>query len=219
MAVNELVLTKVRKLLALAGNNPNQAEAFAAMAKAQALMAEHAIALGDVETQEVRVVRRDLHIDVTGDREWQHHLANVVAKNFRVASFYCSDPTGARSQVIMGDAADVDMAEPVIRFSIQAALLGFVSYQVASGSASATEQRSYFRGFTQGLAAHFAEQVQRNQWGLTLALHPVVAQAVEQVGLRTVPSGFRTSATASSTAVGFRDGKAAGGRHGRQLDA
>ena len=82
MAVNELVLTKVRKLLALAGNNPNQAEAFAAMAKAQALMAEHAIALGDVETQEVRVVRRDLHIDVTGDREWQHHLANGSPRIF-----------------------------------------------------------------------------------------------------------------------------------------
>ncbi|MCE5361558.1 MAG: DUF2786 domain-containing protein, partial [Acidithiobacillus sp.] len=39
---------KIAKLLALAGNNPNQAEAISALAKARELMAEHGLSERDL---------------------------------------------------------------------------------------------------------------------------------------------------------------------------
>lgn len=49
MAVNDQIIERIRKLLALAGNNPNEHEAAAAAAKAQALMQEHDLEMSAVE--------------------------------------------------------------------------------------------------------------------------------------------------------------------------
>lgn len=53
MAVNEQIAEKIAKLLALAGNNPNEHEAALAASKAQALMQEYDLTLGDVESLKV----------------------------------------------------------------------------------------------------------------------------------------------------------------------
>ena len=50
------IIDKIAKLLALAGNNPNEHEAASAAAKAQALMQEHDLAAADIDmTQDARV--------------------------------------------------------------------------------------------------------------------------------------------------------------------
>lgn len=53
MAVNEAIIDKIAKLLALAGNNPNEHEAALAASKAQAMMQEYDLAMGDVESFKV----------------------------------------------------------------------------------------------------------------------------------------------------------------------
>jgi len=46
----EKLAERIRKLLALAGNNPSEAEAAMAMERASALLAEHNLTMAEVET-------------------------------------------------------------------------------------------------------------------------------------------------------------------------
>lgn len=87
-SVDEGLIARIGKLLALAGNNPNEHEAAAAAAKAQALMDEHGIAVAEVE-KTGRGVRA--HISALGVMEttkvptWRLRLLQYVAK-----TSYCS---------------------------------------------------------------------------------------------------------------------------------
>ena len=73
MSKEDKILEKVKKLLALAGNNPSQAEAEAAAAKAQALLQEYNLTLKDVDGEEEAL---DFTYFETGvDRAWKCDLA------------------------------------------------------------------------------------------------------------------------------------------------
>jgi hypothetical protein len=85
----EKMLEKVRKLLALAGSNPNENEAQAAANKAQALLAEYNLTLADVEAKkgDEFVIEKDL---VTSSYPWRRQIANAVAHLYFCRYFYQS---------------------------------------------------------------------------------------------------------------------------------
>lgn len=62
--MSDTMRLKIRKLLALAGNNSNEAEAAAALAKAQQLMEEHNIELGNEEDfeEQITIVQGDMFV-------------------------------------------------------------------------------------------------------------------------------------------------------------
>lgn len=78
------IVRKIRKLMALAGNNPSKDEAIAAAAKAQKLMAENGIDHIDeddfdtIDFIEVKTTRK----------EWRKTLAHIIAVNFRCQSAF-----------------------------------------------------------------------------------------------------------------------------------
>lgn len=71
------LLDKIRKLLDLAGNNPNEAEAAAASAKAQALLLEHNLDASLVERGDAR---REDELVEGGFYQWQQDLWDAVAR-------------------------------------------------------------------------------------------------------------------------------------------
>lgn len=76
----ETLMKKVEKLLSLAGNNPSQEEAQAAMAKAQKLIAEHNLNMNELEDEKNIVMLPATHSNNEGYRT---HLAMILAPNFR----------------------------------------------------------------------------------------------------------------------------------------
>ena len=79
------IMNKVQKLLALAGNNPNENEAQAAYAKAQAIIAEYNLDMSKAEGKEVEfIVKECIHSNNEGYRKV---LATIIAENFRVKAF------------------------------------------------------------------------------------------------------------------------------------
>lgn len=76
----ETLMKKVETLLSLAGNNPSQEEAQAAMAKAQKLIAEHNLNMDELEDEKNIVMLPATHSNNEGYRT---HLAMVLAPNFR----------------------------------------------------------------------------------------------------------------------------------------
>ena len=78
------IVRKIRKLMALAGNNPSKDEAIAAAAKAQKLMAENGIDhLDDDDFDSIDMVEI-----TTTKKEWRKKLAHIIAVNFRCQSAF-----------------------------------------------------------------------------------------------------------------------------------
>lgn len=76
----EELMKKVEKLLALAGNNPEQAEANSALAKAQKLIAEYNLDMGGFKSEKEIVMLPAIHSNNEG---YRINLACVLAPNFR----------------------------------------------------------------------------------------------------------------------------------------
>ena len=81
--VDEKLMQKLQKLLALAGSD-NENEARVAMAKAQALMAEHGVTVADVALDGSGAHVADTTIDALGRTmpPWERGLLNAVCKGF-----------------------------------------------------------------------------------------------------------------------------------------
>lgn len=78
------VIERVKKILALAGNNPNQNEAIAAALKAQELMAKFNIKESELGNEITEDKIDSMECVVTGKtQKWRLTLAVVIAKNFR----------------------------------------------------------------------------------------------------------------------------------------
>ena len=111
----EKILTKVRNLLDLANNNPNENEAMAAALKAQELMAKYNI---DTSTLKSDESEKELHESVyydTGKHEmkkWKHNLAQIIAKNFCCKVYYM----GRKDVVFYGFKKDSEIAVEVFKF-------------------------------------------------------------------------------------------------------
>ena len=83
----EKMIEKVKKILALAENNPSQEEALSAALQAQRLMAKYNIHEDDVELDEIKENEIDSVFSEqkhdSSFHSWRKQLATVIAKNFR----------------------------------------------------------------------------------------------------------------------------------------
>lgn len=83
------ILERIKKLLNLAGNNPNESEAASAMEKVQALLAEHNLSMSDVKTHDKAedgfVIDSTLETD---SRPWRRQLATMVGELYFCTYFF-----------------------------------------------------------------------------------------------------------------------------------
>lgn len=88
----EKIIEKIRNLMDLANNNPNENEALAAALKAQQLMAKYNVHMENLEREdpEERIVKKVFDGgNYSGNRKWRPILARVIAQNFR-CKYYLS---------------------------------------------------------------------------------------------------------------------------------
>ena len=108
----EKILEKIKKLLALAGNNPSEEEAKSASLKAQQLMNEYNLTLSEVDGEDKRLEFSDSRFVCGGDNQWKFSLSQVIAKNFRCESYWL----GKKIVVFYGYKADCEIAKEVFGF-------------------------------------------------------------------------------------------------------
>ena len=86
------VIEKIKKIMALAENNPNENEAMAAALKAQKLMAEYSIEESDLGTKITEDNIDSIMCRCSGKpQKWRYQLAVVLAKNFRCNIYLVGD--------------------------------------------------------------------------------------------------------------------------------
>ena len=81
----ETIIDKVKKLFALAGNNPSESEATLAALKAQELLAKNNISMEEIFDDEPEEIVHD--IVWANNRQWRARLANIIAPNFKCRYF------------------------------------------------------------------------------------------------------------------------------------
>ena len=146
--MNDALIQKLKKLLALAGNNPSQQEAEAALSKAQALAIENGIDLALIGSneQEENVTREDMEF---GKRlpTVNNYITNVLTKFFNVRII----TSGGRKLIFIGKQSDINTAKYVYTWLSDTMVNCWHNYY-KSNNVLLSHKQSYLFGFYNGLA-------------------------------------------------------------------
>ena len=168
------IIDKIKKLLTLSGNNPNESEAVQAAMKAQQLMAEYAIS----EDETLDEIKPEDSIDsiMTEQKHdsslhsWRKQLAVIIARNFR-----CKCYMRGQDVVFRGFKADAEIALSVYTYLYTTGdKLGSKSYmeQLKNTGSGKGAYNSFVMGFLKGVDEGLSVQC--------TALMLIVPQAVEE---------------------------------------
>lgn len=208
------IISKIEKLLALAGNNPSEAEAQAAMLKAQKLMAEHNLDLAQFKDQPkekkeaVTEYFRGYH-----NTNWAISLARVICDNFRCNLLRAP----GYGLVFVGLKEDVAICKAVFTFAadtLNKNMMKLRRQYRKAGKSTDGISGDYSAGFIAGLKAKYQEQVEKNNWGLVLVKDALVEQKTKDI---TNPKGkahsgkrLNRSGDSGLYTKGYLDGKSLG---------
>lgn len=206
----EQVIDRINKLFALAGNNPSQAEAEAAMAKAQELLAEHKISLTEIpgENQEVEIVIHKM-TDYSGkiSSHWKWTLGNIIAKNFA-----CRFLAFGNYATFMGTETDAIVALATWKFALAQVDRGTKKIRKEYrkiGMDRTGASGAYINGFLSGIRERLNQQL-ANRYALVMA---VPTEAIENsLGKKlsdlkqAKPRKTKASADSYAFGKGYQDG-------------
>lgn len=201
---NEKILEKIKKLFALAENNPSQKEAESAALMAQKLMVENDIAMWEVEGVDLNKKEEisEEEIDVPA-KKWKYTLAHIIADNYRVKFFL----RGKGTFIFYGHKTDAKIAVETFKFLFNMGnKLGMKLYREAKAQYGWADNvyNSCVMGFCSGIREALAEQ--------SKALMVIIPEDVKEA-YKERSAGFRTSHTSAPHAYNtsaFNTGKTHG---------
>lgn len=223
MDENKSVKSKIVKLFALAGNNPSQEEAQAALLKAQELMAQHNLTMSDVQIEEqpTKVIEHGQAMEGEKLGWWKRRLGSIVANNFRCFHYYAWAGRGKHAVTFFGLKEDVEIAKEVFQYAsivIDYSANDFIKhwkktflYEKPSRDLTTRTKNDYIVGFLQGLNDKFKEQIDTNGWGLIIVKDALVTEGYEKFrkgNLKTAKaSTVSTGGEAGARQRGYKDGR------------
>lgn len=204
------IISKIEKLLALAGNNPSQEEAHVAMLKAQKLMAEHNLSMEAIQNKEPQKKEVE-QVWLKGGQncQWMRKLAKIIADNFR-----CNLMVGrGYGLVFVGLKEDVNICTQVFNFAahtLEQNMTKLRRQYRKKGIPTNGISGDYSEGFISGLRDKFKEQVDKNSWGLILVKDQEVMEFSNKISSgKKAGSGkaLPRSGDAALYSKGYQDGK------------
>ena len=207
MENREDILKKIEKLLALAGNNPNENEAIAAALKAQEMMAKYNIEFADIQGSEVKAeIVKERYTPKKSSHyvsKWKYSLAQIIAKNFCCKTY----SLGRDAIVFYGYEKDAKIALQVFGFLFETGnRLADKYYRKCKKEGRETKGilNTYLTGFCAGIKEVLDKQC--------VALMVIVPKEVEE-SFNDYSKGFRQISNKLNTANdsrAYRDGKQEG---------
>lgn len=209
------IADKIQKLLALAGNNPSEQEAQAAMLKAQKLMAEYNIDMSQAEGADHVEYSCEVSSVKTDPRDRQ--LANIVANSFACKLLITYNSKGYPRLAFFGRKDNAEAAKLSLEFIHKAMERGMSTECKKHGLTTSDRGASavynmYAAGFIYGLKEAMDAQ--------TVALAVVVPEDVKEAFANKYPNlgKYRGRASQldpsqmSAYASGKEDGRKAAGK-------
>lgn len=203
----EKILNKIKNLLDLANNNPNENEAVAAALKAQELMAKYNVELEQLdEKKESREIVKEIY-RASGKHEmskWKIGLASVIAPNFRCKVYFLN-----RCDVVFyGYKEDAKIALQVFTFLYETGNKFAVRYYnkcKKEGRETRGVMNTYLVGFRNGVA----EVLEKQCVALMIVTPEEVNKKFEVMasGWKYIKSTVKITDDARAMAQGNRDGR------------
>lgn len=203
----EKILNKIKNLLDLANNNPNENEAIAAALKAQELMAKYNIELDQLDDKkETREIVKEVYHQ-SGKHEmkkWKIGLSQIIAQNFR-----CKAYTVNRQDVVFyGYKEDAKIALQVFTYLYEIGNKFAVRYYnkcKKEGRETRGVMNTYLIGFRDGAA----EVLEKQCTALMIVTPKEVTESFNEMtkGWKTCNATMHLSADGAAYSNGKRDGK------------
>ena len=201
---NEKIVEKIKNLLDLANNNPNENEAMAAALKAQELMAKYNVDIKQVETEDDKEMCCMKYENFAKHemKKWKFSLATIVSKNF-----CCKYYVVGGSVVFYGYKKDAEIAVSVFKFLYESGNKFAVRYYTKckkEGKNTKGIMNTYLLGFCAGIKEAFDKQC--------VALMIVTPKEVTE-SFEKMTEGWKTknvNMTRSHDTAAFYQGKADG---------
>ncbi len=201
----ETIIDKVKKLFALAGNNPSESEATLAALKAQELLAKNNISMEEILDEEPEGV---IHGVVwANNRQWRTRLANIIAPNFKCKNFLRREGS-KRGIVFVGHETDVKVAIQTFDFLFKTGgrlANEFVRQRRSEGYRIDGLYNSYVIGFCHGIKAALDQQCRALMIIVPEDVNDNYTQYVKETNMKP----FRTHLEISN-ARAYNEGKAKG---------
>lgn len=203
----EKILNKIKNLLDLANNNPNENEALAAALKAQELMAKYNVELEQLdEKKESREIVEEIYKASSKHemKKWKFGLASIVANNFRCKVYFQN-----RCDVVFyGYSEDAKIALQVFAFLYETGNKFAVRYYnkcKKEGRETKGIMNTYLMGFTKGVA----DVLEKQCTALMIVTPEEVNHQFEAMasGWKRVKSTIRVTDDTKAMAQGNRDGR------------
>lgn len=205
----EKILNKIKNLLDLANNNPNENEAMAAALKAQELMAKYNIDSSAIDSDKSE---KELYKAVWTDtgkhemKKWKIGLAHIIARNFCCKVYFMDH--GGKDVVFYGFKKDATVAIEVFKFLYVAGNKLAVKYYnkcKKEGKSTKGVMNTYLNGFCDGIK----EVLDRQCTALMIVIPKEVEESYAEMskGFGTMKSTLRISNDQRAYDEGRRDGK------------
>lgn len=203
----EQLMNKVNKLLALAGNNPSQSEANAAYTKAQKLIAEYNLNMGEFEDKDEEIVM--MPATHSNNEGYRTHLSVIIGKNFRCRPMMCGNIVN-----FVGYKTDVEVCIQVFNHAYKVshnAGLRLERQYRKQGLSTKGVANSYWRGFMDGIKEVLDEQCR----ALMIIVPDEVNKHADEMSGGRYKGGMRQTGFSSSS---YNEGKADGRAHMRSRE-
>lgn len=207
----------IKKLLALAGNNPSENEAKAAMLKARKLMAKYKVEESDIEEKTTEnVVKEQVGESCTTMTEsWMLSLSAIIAQHYCcVATSRHTNGSKIYDIGFTGLEDDFDVCKQIFLYAVKCIRERCKEIKLENRGRSATDIRglcnAYGRGFCLGLSDAFAEQdKQSEELALVLVVPAPVQEATSALKRNKArpQNGYGTDGSLQYRAEGYADGK------------
>ena len=203
----EKIISKIEKLLALAGNNPYENEAKAAALKAQELMAKYHIDMERFESKtETKEIAEEIYLDNGKHtmKKWKIGLAQIVSKNFRCKMYLLN----SKDVVFYGYKEDAKIALQVFSFLFEVgnkfAVRLYNEYKKAG-----RETKGVMNTYLQGFLAGISDVLEKQCTALMIVTPQEITDSFEQMtnNWKTKKSSLRVAADAAAYSRGRQDGK------------
>lgn len=205
------ILQKIENLLSkTTENGASEAEAQAAMLKAQELMAKHNISVGTIQnqTEDHKEVIREF---VKGGQncQWMRQLGRVISDNFRCDMLIAT----GYGICFVGLKEDAQLCSRIFSFAVQVLDKNMKKLRKQyrkQGLSTEGISGDYASGFIIGLRDKFKEQVERNNWGLILVKDNAVTEYTESIKSGKTAKAGRSLGHSGNQALwakGYKDGK------------
>ena len=208
MANIEKVLNKIKNLLDLANNNPNEHEAMDAALKAQELMAKYNVELDQLDDKpETREIVKEVYKQSGKHemRKWKLGLASIIGDNFRCKVYFIGS---SKDVVFYGYKEDAKIAVQVFAYLYEVGNKFAVKYYnkcKKEGKSTSGVMNTYLAGFRAGVA----EVLEKQCTALMIVTPKEVVDSYKEMSkdFGTCKATLRITANDAAYNTGKRDGK------------